>query len=152
MLLKIVSFVSSIVLLFTSSVAMPERGEVHSESLDNLSENRTADEINGANETRFYIQRPKTDKLNEVNAAYFGLSENNEDNFAAFQSALDYCSKNPQTKLVIDKGTYYFRSTNGLDANNCTDLMIEGSDATFVFSSTGYKFLSETATALKSVT
>ncbi|MBR5498352.1 MAG: hypothetical protein IKV76_10275 [Clostridia bacterium] len=140
MLLKIVSFIASIVLLFTSSVAMPERGEVHSESLDNLSENRTADEINGANETRFYIQRPKTDKLNEVNAAYFGLSENNEDNFAAFQSALDYCSKNPQTKLVINKGTYYFRSINGLDANNCTDLLIEGSDATFVFSSTGYKF------------
>lgn len=56
------------------------------------------------------------------------------------QSALNYCSQHPQTKLVIDKGTYYFRSVNGLDANNCTDLLIEGSDATFAFSSTGYKF------------
>lgn len=140
MLQKIVSFIASIILLLTPSVAMPEKPDVLVETLDNLSESRTADEINGANSTRFYIQRPKADKLNEVNAADFGLSEYNEDNFTAFQSALDYCSQHPQTKLVINKGTYYFRSLNGLDANNCTDLLIEGSDATFVFSSTGYKF------------
>ena len=140
MLLKLVSFIASILLLFTPSLAMPERGVVLTETLDNLSENRTADEINGANGTRFYIQRPKAEKMNVVNASDFGLSESSEDNFAAFQSALDYCSKNPHTKLVINKGTYYFRSVNGLDANNCTDLLIEGSDATFVFSSTGYKF------------
>ncbi len=140
MLQKIVSFIASIILLFTPSVALPKKPNVLVESLDNLSENRTADEINGANGTRFYIQRPKSEKLNEVNAADFGLSEDNADNFEAFQSALNYCSQHPQTKLVIDKGTYYFRSVNGLDANNCMDLMIEGSDATFVFSSTGYKF------------
>ena len=140
MLLKLVSFIASILLLFTSPVALPEKGAVLVEILDNLSENRTADEINGANGTRFYIQRPKADKLNEINAADFGLSEDNEDNFEAFQSALNYCAQNPQTKLVIDNGTYYFRSTNGLDANNCTDLMIEGNNATFIFSSTGYKF------------
>ena len=140
MLLKIVSFIASIVLLFTSSATIPDKSDVLAEVLNNLSENRTADEINGANGTKFYIQRPKADKLNEVNAADFGLSEENEDNFAAFQSALNYCALNPQTKLVIDKGTYYFRSTNGLDANNCTDLLIEGNDATFVFSSTDYRF------------
>lgn len=140
MILKLVSFIASILLLFTPSVAMPERGEVLTESIDNLSENRTADEIDGANGTRFYIQRPKAEKMNVANASDFGLSEENEDNFSAFQSALDYCSHNPQTKLVIDKGTYYFKSANGLDANNCTDLLIEGNDATFVFSSTGYKF------------
>lgn len=140
MLLKIVAFISSIILLFTSSAAIPEVNGILTETLEGLSESRTADEINGANSTRFYIQRPKADKLNEINAADFELSEENEDNFAAFQSALDYCSQHPQTKLVIDKGTYYFKSTNGLDANRCTDLLIEGSGATFVFSSTGYKF------------
>ena len=140
MLIKLISFIATILLLFTSSVAMPGTGEILTENLVNLSENRTADEINGANGTRFYIQRPKGEKLTVVNASDFGLSESNEDNFTAFQSALDYCSQHPQTKLVIDKGTYYFRSINGLDANNCTDLLIEGSDATFVFSSTGYKF------------
>ncbi len=140
MLLKIVSFIASIVLLFTSSVTMPDKFEVLVELLDNLSENRTADEINGAGGTKFYIQRPKDEKLTEVNASDFGFSESNKDNFTAFQNALNYCSQNPQTKLVIDKGTYYFKNINGLEANNCTDLLIEGNDATFVFSSTGYKF------------
>ncbi len=140
MLLKVVSFIASIILMFTSSVSLPDKPAVLVETLNNLSENRTADEINGADSTKFYIQRPKADKLNMVNAADFGLNEENEDNFTAFQSALDYCAQHPQTKLVIDKGTYYFTSLNGLDANNCTDLMIEGNGATFVFSSTGYKF------------
>ncbi len=140
MLLKTVSFIASIILLFTPFSALPENPDVLVETLDFLSETRTADEINGANGTKFYIQRPKADKLNEVNASDFGLSESSEDNFEAFQSALNYCSQNPQTRLVIDKGTYYFRNINGLDANNCKDLLIEGSDATFIFSSTGYKF------------
>jgi len=140
MLLKLVSFIASILLLFTSSAIAPQKPDVLVEILDNLSENRTADEINGAAGTKFYIQRPKNEMLTEVKASAFGLSESNEDNFSAFQSALNYCSEHPQTKLVIDKGTYYFKSLNGLDANNCTDLLIEGNDATFVFSSTGYKF------------
>ena len=140
MLLKIVSFIASIVLLFTSSAAEPEKPDVLVETLENLSESRTADEINGANGTKFYIQRPKAEKLNEVNASDFGLSEENEDNFSAFQRALDYCALNPQTKLVIDNGTYYFRNSEGLDANGCKDLLIEGNGATFIFSSTGYKF------------
>ena len=140
MLLKIVSVIASIVLLFTSSVTMLDKSEVFVEVLDNLSENRRADEINGANGTKFFIQRPKAEKLNTVNASEFGLAEENEDNFSAFQSALNYCALNPQTRLVIDKGTYYFESINGLDANNCTDLLIEGNDATFVFSSIDYRF------------
>lgn len=140
MLLKIVSFIALIILMLAPSAALPEKPDVLVETLGSLGENRTADEINGANGTKFYIQRPKADKLNEVNAADFGLSESNEDNFEAFQSALNYCSQHSQTKLVVNKGTYFFRSLNGLDANNCTDLLIEGSGATFVFSSAGYKF------------
>ncbi|MBE6782622.1 MAG: hypothetical protein E7536_01260 [Ruminococcaceae bacterium] len=140
MLIKIVTFLSSIILLFTSSFALPEKSNVIVETLSDLSEFRSADELNGANGTRFYIHRPKAEKMTVVNASDFGLSEENEDNFSAFQSALDYCSQHPQTKLVINKGTYYFRSINGLDANNCTDLLIEGNDATFIFSETGYRF------------
>ena len=140
MLIKLISFIASILLLFTSSQTLPVKSDVLVEELVNLSENRTADEINGANGTRFYIQRPRAEKMNSVNASKFGLNEENKDNFSAFQSALNYCSEHPQTKLVIDKGTYYFESINGLDANNCTDLLIEGNDATFVFSSTDYRF------------
>ncbi len=141
MLVKLVAIIASVLLMLTSAVAMPKSPDMLVETLENLSESRTADEINGVGETRFYIQRPLDGKLNEVNASEFGLSEDNDDNFTAFQSALDYCAQNPQTKLVIDKGTYSFRSENSLDINNCTDLLIEGNGATFVFSSTGYKVL-----------
>lgn len=140
MLLKLVSFIASVILMFTSTAAAPDKADVLVEEPVNSSESRTADEINGANGIRFYIQRPKEDKMNEVNASEFGLSQENEDNYSAFQSALAYCALNPGTKLVVDKGTYYFRSAQGLDANNCTDLLIEGNGATFVFSETGYKF------------
>lgn len=139
MLLKIVSFIASIIMLFTSATPLHQKGDVLVEKTDSLSERITADEINGASGTRFYIRRPKEEALNEVNASFFGLSQESEDNFAAFQSALNYCSEHPGTKLVIEKGIYYFRSSASLDANGCTDLLIEGSDATFIFSSTGYK-------------
>ena len=141
MLVKLVAIIASVLLMLTSSAAMPESPDMLVETLENLSESRRADEINGVGEARFYIQRPLDGKLSEVNASQFGLSEDNDDNFSAFQSALDYCARNPQTKLVIDKGTYYFRSENSLDINSCTDLLIEGNGATFIFSSTGYKVL-----------
>ncbi len=140
MFLKIVSFIASILLMFFSSSTLPCEPDVLVEKPDNPSEYRVSDEINGVAGTKFYIQRPNSDSLNEINASEFGLSQNNEDNFSAFQSALNYCSTHPRTKLIIDKGTYYFKSIDGLDANNCTDLLIEGNDATFIFSSTGYKF------------
>ena len=139
MLVKLVAIIASVLLMLTSSAAMPESPDMLSETLENLSESRRADEINGVGDTRFYIQRPLDGKLSEVNASQFGLSEDNDDNFTAFQSALDHCARNPQTKLVIDKGIYYFRSENSLDINSCTDLLIEGNGATFIFSSTGYK-------------
>lgn len=139
MFLKIISFIASFFVLFSSSAVLPESPDVLIEYASSLSENRTADEINGVNGTKFYIERPLTSSLNEVNASLFGLSQDKEDNFEAFQSALNYCSENPGTRLVIDKGTYYFRSINGIDINNCKDLLIDGNDATFVFSSTGYK-------------
>lgn len=133
MLIKLVSCVASIVLMFTSSGVATENPDVLVEKPGKISECRTADKIKGVGETVFYIQRPKAESLKEINASKFGLSESNEDNFDAFQNALNYCSSHPETKLVIDKGTYYFKSENGLDANNCKNLLIEGNDATFIF-------------------
>ncbi len=139
MLLRVVSFIASMLLMITSSSSvLPEITDVLIET-PKLSEGRTADEINGAAGTKFYIERPEEAYLNEVNASDFGLSEENADNFTAFQSALNYCSANPGTKLVIDKGEYYFRSPDGLDINNCTKLLIDGNGAEFIFSSTGYR-------------
>lgn len=139
MFIKLISFIASFLILFSSGAALPDASDVLVENAPVASESRTADEINGAKGTKFYIERPVAEALREVNASSFGLSEENEDNFSAFQNALNYCSLNPGTRLVIDKGTYYFRSTDGLDINNCKELLIEGNGATFVFSSPGYK-------------
>ncbi len=61
MFLKLVSFIASILLLFTSSATTPDKSDTFVEKLDSLSINRTADVINGANGTKFYIQRPKAE-------------------------------------------------------------------------------------------
>lgn len=139
MLIKLVSLLASILLLFSSPSSLPEMQSVHIEKLGSLSEFRTADEINGASGTRFYIERPSDEKLHEVNAEIFGLSSENEDNFSAFQRALDYCAENPKTKLVINKGVYSFTTPATLIMNGCRDILVEGNGATFVFSYEGYR-------------
>lgn len=140
MLLKIVSFIASLLLLFASGTSLPESPDVLVESKENLSENRTADEISGASGIKFYIERPKEDCLKTVRASDFGLYPENEDNTEAFQAALNYCRENPAVKLVIDKGVYHFTAENGLDALGLRDVLIEGNGADFVFSVSGYKF------------
>ncbi len=139
MLAKIVSVISMFILLFISSSPLPSTSNVIEEDHENLNINRNADEINGANGTKFFIERPKTEILNTVNASQFGLSTDNNDNYTAFQKALDYCKENPFTKLVIDNGIYYFRNAKTLNIN-CSDVLIDGSDATFIFSATGTRF------------
>ncbi len=139
MLVKIVSFIAMFILLFTTSTQLPEKSVVIREDPSLLSDSRVADEINGANGARFFIERPKEENLNTVNASQFGLSEDNYDNYAVFQKALDYCKENPFTKLVIDNGTYYFRNAKSLIVD-CSDVLIEGSNATFIFSATGTRF------------
>lgn len=99
MLLKLVSFIASIILIFTPSVALPEKPDALVETLDNLSVNRTADEINGTNiagrsaETAVFTNIEITSntftdipsrlmKANNVNG--FVFSENNVDTGECF--------------------------------------------------------------------
>ncbi len=141
MLIKIASFIAAVLLLFVSDVPMPDESADVIEASPQLCEDRVVDKIDGVKNSEFYIQRPKSDVLNEVNASVFGLSEDNCDNYDAFQSALDYCESNAGTKLVVDKGTYYFRNTNSLVLENAENIFIEGNGASFIFSETGYKFV-----------
>ncbi len=139
MIKKFISLIASVILLFTSSAEIPVIKSVLKEAEPQADEYRFYDEINGTNGTTFYIGQPDEDSLNTVNAEVFGLSETAEDNFTAFQSALDFCRENPHTKLVINKGTYYFRNTESLVIRECRDLIIDGSGAEFIFCSSGYK-------------
>lgn len=84
----------------------------------------------------FSIIRPNEETLTTVNAADFGLSESNSDNTQAFNNALLYCKNNRYTKLIINTGTYYFRSDTALLINECKDLLIEGNNSKFIFTTT----------------
>ena len=139
MLTKFVAFLAALVLLFVSAPELPQPTQVLVENLDGLAENRIADEINGAAGTVFYIQRPLAEKLNTVNAADFGVAEDNECNFAALQAAFDYCALNPGTRLVIDKGTYKIKNNRTLVMNGFSDIVIDGGGATLIFETEGYK-------------
>jgi len=91
------------------------------------------DKVEGTGIDTFYIERPDPEALNSVNASQFGLSALNEDNFDAFQSALDYCKANPNTKLNIEKGVYYFRKDATLKLKGLENVLIEGDGAEFIF-------------------
>ncbi len=141
MLAKIVSFIASFILIFISGIPLPPKSVCLIEDIPKADKNRTYDEIDGVNDTRFFIERPNASALNEINAAEFGLDEGNADNYEYFQKALDYCESNPNTKLVINKGKYQFRSNKNLVMENCKNIFIEGNEASFIFSETGYKFV-----------
>ncbi len=141
MISKIAFFMASLILLFISSPALPQKTDCLIEAVPEAVENRTYDEINGANGAKFFIERPNETALNKINAASFGLDEDREDNYEYFQKALDYCESNPNTKLVINKGTYHFKNKKSLVLENCRNILIEGNGASFVFSETGYKIV-----------
>ncbi len=138
---KFVSIIAAIFLLFVSEVPAPTEAADFIEECPQSYENRVVDKINGVKNSEFYIQRPNSDKLNAINASVFGLNEDNYDNYNTFQAALDYCESNPNTKLIIDSGTYYFRNEKNLVLENCRNIFIDGNGASFVFSETGYKIV-----------
>ncbi len=72
---------------------------------------QTADTVNGAAGSIFYILRPKSDALTVVQSGSFGMLESATDNTGPFLAAIDYCRANPNTKLVIAPGVYRFTQT-----------------------------------------
>lgn len=94
-----------------------------------------ADTISGENIETFTILRPDPEALkdNVVYASQFGLSTSNEDNYQAFQDALNYCRNNPNTHLKIDTGVYYFRTDAILELEGGNNILIDGNGAEFIF-------------------
>lgn len=94
-----------------------------------------ADTISGENIETFTILRPDPEALkdNVVYASQFGLSTSNENNYQAFQDALNYCRNNPNTHLKIDTGVYYFRTDAILELEGGNNILIDGNGAEFIF-------------------
>ena len=143
MLEKIISLIIALITLLTSLFVSPEvalrESENHIEESPVENVMRTAEKFEGAPGVEFYIESPESAKLKAVNAAEFGMSEAAADNFEALQKAFDYCAANPGTKLVIDRGTYYFNTDRALELKACENILVDGSGARFVFAYTGTK-------------
>lgn len=118
--------------------AVPEKGEPTVESLPQLSDYQTADRIEGVNSSVFYIKRPMGKNLVSINASAFGLSAKNDDNYNAFCAAIDYCREHPNTRLLIDGGTYFFKADQTIDLHELKNILIECDNAVFVFEHNKY--------------
>lgn len=143
MLKKILSILLLIPALILSNYQKPYEPDSVPENIVEeepvTDEYRTNDKING-NGCLFYIARPLPQKLNEVHSSQFGMSPELEDNTAKLNEVLLYCKNNPRTKLVIDKGTYYFSESNKLSFDRISDCYIEATGAEFIFGSCGTFF------------
>ena len=61
------------------------------------------------------------------------MDSNSQDNTDAFCRAIDYCRRNPGTRLVIDAGEYRFSPKNTIGLNSLKDVLIDAEGAVFVF-------------------
>lgn len=138
MLAKFLALLASFLMLFQClfpKQAQPvESGDILMESIPEVNELRTFDTIEGVEGSVFYIERPAAHALTAVTGESFGLSAENEDNYPALCAALDYCRKNPGTRLVLSPGDYYLKNTAPLSFEGCRDVLIDGNHARFIFS------------------
>ena len=138
MLSELVSLFASALMLF--DFAFPKESErklspaPETEPVPAAAQRRTNDEITGAGGSVFYVSRPDKSALNTVYGTDFGMSPGSADNYPAFVSALDFCRKNPGTRLVLPEGTYYLVNSAPIVLDGMTDTLIEGENATLVFS------------------
>ena len=125
---------------FPKEAEFKESGDILKEMKPEYNELRTADEISGVDGSVFYIERPDG-QLNTVKGSDFGMSPEKADNYDEFKSALDYCKANPNTKLIIESGRYYINNKKTFSLIGFENVLIEGNDATLVFSNvvTGFE-------------
>lgn len=95
---------------------------------------RVCDEVHGAGNSVFNILRPNAGVLYTVYAADFGFLSSNNDNYAAFAGIVDYCKQNPRTRVVFEKGDYFFNTDAGFGLSGLTDIYFEGNGTLFIFS------------------
>lgn len=136
------SVLCAIFMLF-SSVFGCSQGGILPTGLPNEKEPSTVEgtvytRVDGVQNSVFYIAEPDIAQCNTVSASSFGISENSEDNYDAFREALAYCRKNPGTKLVFEKGDYYFRTAKNIPVENIKNTVIDGNGSRFIFSHGNY--------------
>lgn len=112
---------------------VPPKGELPHESEPAPSELSVYDKVVGVDDSVFYISRPNVENMKIIYASDFGMDSNSQDNTEAFCRAIDYCRRNPGTRLVIDAGEYRFSPKNTIGLNSLKDVLIDAEGAVFVF-------------------
>ncbi|PWM45875.1 MAG: hypothetical protein DBX47_03410 [Clostridiales bacterium] len=74
----------------------------------------------------------------QKNISEFGGSSEIADNSQALLSAISYAKQNPGTKIIFDKGIYYFNSSEKLLLDGISDFELDGGGSTFIFGTPNY--------------
>ncbi len=120
------------------TTTVPEPENLASETEPSQEAYRTYDRVDGVENSVFYIARPKADAYKTVNASDFGLSAESEDNYDAFCRAIDFCRQNPNTRLVVEAGKYYFRTARAIELGSLKNILIDADGAEFYFENPYY--------------
>ena len=120
------------------TTTVPEPENLASETEPSQEAYRTYDRVDGVEDSVFYIARPKADAYKTVNASDFGLSAESEDNYDAFCRAIDFCRQNPNTRLVVEAGKYYFRTARAIELGSMKNIMLDADGAEFYFENPYY--------------
>lgn len=112
---------------------VPPKGELPHESEPAPSELSVYDKVAGVDDSVFYISRPNAENMKIIYASDFGMDSDAQDNTDAFCRVIDYCRRNPGTRLVIDAGEYRFSPKNTIGLNSLKDVLIDAEGAVFVF-------------------
>ena len=107
---------------------VPPKGELPHESEPAPSELSVYDKVVGVDDSVFYISRPNAENMKIIYASDFGMDSNSQDNTDAFCRAIDYCRRNPGTRLVIDAGEYRFSPKNTIGLNSLKNVLIDAED------------------------
>lgn len=138
MLVKIVALFAAFIMLFVNMFYAEtpeiESGDILIEEKPIVNGLRICDELNGVANSKFYIERPKSEALNVVSGADFGMNAEKDDNYDAFKAALDYCKAHSGTCLKLENGVYKINNQNTFSIHGFKDVLIDGSGATLVFS------------------
>lgn len=112
---------------------VPPKGELPHESEPAPSELSVYDKVVGVDDLVFYISSPNAENMKIIYASDFGMDSDAQDNTDAFCRVIDYCRRNPGTRLVIDAGEYRFSPQNTIGLNSLRDVLIDAEGAVFVF-------------------
>ncbi len=81
----------------------------------------------------FSVNLPQIDGKTVVNAADFGVSEQNTDNTLQLNRALEHCRKIGAGKLVLAPGVYQMTANEPVRLENMRDFELDGGGATLVY-------------------